>query len=214
MLKLLALALLAGIVQTCYAQDSASPYDTNVWIHGGVLFAGLGVMLPLAILFPAALRNVTPSGWMPVHAFIQLIIVLPLTGIGFYYSKKVSFYFGFDYMTRHQKLGLAVFILVVLQMALGIVQNIVYRSRMARYNKTEKVTAAPKNTILHLFHHVIGYLLVLLILIQIPFGLQEYGPGSTPNGVWIAWWIWTGIILASLIAAVANDVRKSMANGI
>lgn len=219
-------------------------YDKFVIAHAALMFFALAVMIPFAIMFPAAMRNIVPSSWFPAHATLQLGIVLPCLIAGFVLAIKASL--GYDWKSRHQKLGLAIFVLIFVQMAIGIVSHMRYRRlvatnaqegladdlRRAQRRNSSLMLEDPKEEIQtegpmeqarpapamtpsrpsrprfpNILHFIIGYAVPLLVLVQIPFGLQEYGPGSTPKAVWTAWWVWTGVLMVAWAASIINRAR-------
>ena len=164
--------------------------------HGILFFIAWGVAPFVGIFVARYLKNAMGVWWYRVHLgiFVGITGVLSLISFFLIYSQKQS-----HFNDNHQKIGLAIFILMFFQFALGYTCNALW---------DPKRSAVPWWDVLHWYF---GRSLVLLAVINIFLGLLEYAE-YTGNQVplentqilrympiFAAYWVWIGIMFSIMI---------------
>ncbi|KAJ7041479.1 hypothetical protein C8F04DRAFT_1300837 [Mycena alexandri] len=96
-----------------------SAFENKARIHAHIMFFGYLVALPLGIFIPRYLRTFF-RGWFWPHAIMNFFITGPLIFTGFALGYQTTTTSGFPHFTDpHQKAGLALFIMYLIQVFLG-----------------------------------------------------------------------------------------------
>jgi hypothetical protein len=140
--------------------------DWGAIIHAIVMCLAFVIVFPLGGLL---LRMLDSVRWHAICQFIALVITLVGSGIGLYIS------FGYNRSrnvnSAHQIIGIFIFLLVIVQFALGFVHHRIYKRQQ-------------RSTILGKVHLWLGPLVIVLGLINAPLGFNlacEYTRPRMPD---------------------------------
>ena len=156
---------------------------------------GLIVSAPLAILVGRYMRR---STWFPIHAVINVlvaILVISCFGMGVWATGSPAF------VDTHHKVGLAIFIIVIIQVLLGAVAH---KSRLSMPSPTTRVPTLASKSPIRLVHIVFGLATIALSFYQVHSGFEEWETSSdeqtaVPNAVKIVFWILLGVFAAAYL---------------
>ncbi|KAJ7773968.1 hypothetical protein B0H16DRAFT_1304278 [Mycena metata] len=96
-----------------------SPFENKARIHAHIMFFGYLIALPLGIFIPRYLRTFF-RGWFWPHAIMNFFVTGPLIFTGFALGYQTTTTSGLPHFTDpHQKAGLALFIMYLIQICLG-----------------------------------------------------------------------------------------------
>jgi len=178
---------------------SQSYYSKLIVAHA--VFGSLAAMIlaPAAILSARWLRN---TRWFPAHALLNLatamsIVITFALGTQAAMSGGHGSQFVGEHASRHHKLGLAVFILVILQSVGGAAIHWLPQGHFIRWS-----------------HVGIGLVVAGCLYAQTYLGFGEWNEntdtGTTvPRGVVIVFWILFALEVAAYVAGIAFGRRFS-----
>ncbi|KAI5478611.1 hypothetical protein MNV49_004753 [Pseudohyphozyma bogoriensis] len=174
--------------------SSAGRSKRDMYLIAHAVLGSLGLLLfsPLAILLARFLRRRT---WFPMHAGINLLAAVCVV-IAF--AIGVSHTRGKDFDDTHTRLGLALFLLVIVQVAVGTLAHTVHipTSEISRVpSLSGKFTG---KGLVRIFHIILGITIVVLGFVQVKLGFEEYeeksdGGHETPMGVKVVFWVLVGV---------------------
>ncbi|KAF8823544.1 hypothetical protein HHX47_DHR10000120 [Lentinula edodes] len=127
-------------------------------------FTPVYVVIPSLRGYPeCVLLTIAPCRWFPVHFVVQLFLSGPVIFAAWYYGWKTSNVLGLGhFLDPHQKMGLALLILYVLQLLLGLFTHFIkLRSPFG------PGTRSPQNY----FHVFLGLVILVLAAEQVHYGL-------------------------------------------
>ncbi|PBK61597.1 uncharacterized protein ARMOST_14839 [Armillaria ostoyae] len=176
-----------------------TPIEQQLKTHAILCTTGFLIFLPVGVLVPRYTRTKT-NRWFPVHLVIQLCISAPVIFAGWALGHKSAGQLGLPHFTDpHQKAGLALLILYILQLVLGLGIHWVKLRWFAR--------RPPQNYV----HAVLGLVILALAAYQVHYGLYTEWTFATgglhvvPDSAKHAWlalvvifWVLYGIGLAFL----------------
>ncbi|CAD6573479.1 MAG: hypothetical protein CYPHOPRED_005154 [Cyphobasidiales sp. Tagirdzhanova-0007] len=165
-----------------------SHHDRYIVAHATLGSLAALVLAPAAILSGRYLR--TWRHWNVVHAILNaftaiLIIIVFALGLAALPIHNEFFGMGSD---THHKLGLATFLIVMVQAILGI------GARAVKHPPHNYVTLQKKRNPLRLFHIAFGIGTAGVLYAQVYTGFHEWDIASesmttVPRSVWIIYWI-------------------------
>jgi magnesium-transporting ATPase (P-type) len=125
--------------------------------------------------------------WYRVHVGLRLGITGLLSLISFILIVLNVQEPHFD--GSHQKIGLAIFILMFIQFALGFISNALWDPQRTHAPWWDKV------------HWYFGRGLIILAVINIYLGIEEFSEvtGESMVGLIIGYWIWIGILFSMFL---------------
>ncbi|CAD6594570.1 MAG: hypothetical protein ASARMPRED_000913 [Alectoria sarmentosa] len=169
---------------------SQSKHDKYVIAHATLASIATLILAPAAILTARYLR--AWRYWNIVHLALNaltavFIIITFALGTAALPAGKSQQFFGMHSDTHH-KLGLATFLIVMVQVVLGLGARVVKRPA---YNY---VALQTNRNPLRLFHILFGIATAGILYAQVYTGFQEWDDKSdskttTPKSVWIIYWI-------------------------
>ncbi|GAV98690.1 hypothetical protein LENED_000083 [Lentinula edodes] len=138
------------------------PLEIMAKNHAILATTGFLILLPVGVLVARYARTFTPV-WFPVHFVVQLFLSGPVIFAAWYYGWKTSNVLGLGhFLDPHQKMGLALLILYVLQLLLGLFTHFIkLRSPFG------PGTRSPQNY----FHVFLGLVILVLAAEQVHYGL-------------------------------------------
>ncbi|KAK0489542.1 hypothetical protein EDD18DRAFT_1081321 [Armillaria luteobubalina] len=176
-----------------------TPIEQQLKTHAILSTTGFLILLPVGVLVPRYTRTYT-NRWFPIHLVVQLCISAPIIFAGWGLGHKSAGQLGLPHFTDpHQKTGLALLILYILQLVLGL---------GIHWVKIRWVARRPPQNYVHVF---LGLVILALAAYQVHYGLYTEWTFATgglhvvPNSAKHAWralvvvfWILYGIGLAFL----------------
>ncbi|CAO1620184.1 unnamed protein product [Parajaminaea phylloscopi] len=179
--------------------ESASGRDLNayhnrVWItHMVFMILTWLVLVPAAILVGRFGRNMFK--WFPVHRGLQLAAVATLV-IGFFIAVGTTSQAKLPHFDgRHQKVGLAIFILTIFQALLGHFGHVIRQSKGTRAQ--------------NLVHIFLGLLLFCLAVWNIHLGFSEaWVWWQVPNAASYVVYAWAAVLGVTYLAGMALLPRQ------
>ncbi|BGP54871.1 hypothetical protein JCM8202_003380 [Rhodotorula sphaerocarpa] len=206
------------IVLATMAADTAGPNATKSKGKGGskrsivIAHAVLGsvaflILSPAAVLTARFGRDRIP--WLLPHWVLNSLsvaCVIATFGLGAYAT-------GNGFHDTHTRLGLALFILVIIQATLGVVGHRTKRTRLTSSRPSFKPYSPevdrPGFPFVRLFHVLIGLTTIGLGYWQIETGISSDGEwnrkmskaGSVPTAVVVIFWILVGVEIAAYVVA-------------
>ncbi|KAJ6571448.1 hypothetical protein B0H19DRAFT_1255418 [Mycena capillaripes] len=166
-----------------------SPIESKARIHAHVAFFGYLVGLPLGIFMARYLRTFTNSWFWP-HAIMNFLFTGPVILTGFALGYQTTSMVDMPHFTDpHQKVGLALLIMYLVQVFLGIFIHWVkfpFRFPGGRH---------PQNYL----HAILGLAIVALASWQTHYGLWTEWAFVTGNSHPVNWrckHFWLGIVIA------------------
>ncbi|KAI8899945.1 hypothetical protein BC833DRAFT_524051, partial [Globomyces pollinis-pini] len=109
--------------ETILQASSAFPLSTVIIIHGILMFIAWVVVPFVAIFVARYLKNVIPTRWFTIHFMLLGVVTGVLTIVSailvFLYIDERNPYFD----TLHAKLGVAIVIVMLCQIALGVISD-------------------------------------------------------------------------------------------
>eukprot|EP00914_Ancora_sagittata_P012730 GHVO01024522.1.p1 GENE.GHVO01024522.1~~GHVO01024522.1.p1 ORF type:complete len:154 (+),score=2.61 GHVO01024522.1:672-1133(+) len=135
-----------------------SPLEVMARNHAILATTGFLILLPIGVLIPRYTRSFTPA-WFPIHFVIQLFLSGPVIFSAWYYGWQTSEALQLGhFLDPHQKMGLVLLILYVIQLALGLFTHFIkLRSPFG------PGTRAPQNY----FHVFLGLVILVLAAEQV-----------------------------------------------
>lgn len=184
----------------------SSAYDSSSfesWIQGApwqlathaiMMFVAWVFLFPGATLLPLLLRFKNSTMWFKGHKFLVLIACI-LSVVAF--AIIVKYKWGSNFNSVHGKLGLAIFVIVAVHIALAIV-------RPGHDDDWRKAWEWA--------HHALGRALLILGLVNVVLGIKQYElyymPNAASSKVILASIV---IVAAMLIVTVIFVVRRCLA---
>mmetsp|Transcript_2297 Transcript_2297/g.4884 ORF Transcript_2297/g.4884 Transcript_2297/m.4884 type:complete len:309 (-) Transcript_2297:295-1221(-) len=178
------------------AQEVTAP-NKGLWLaHGVILFLAWGVFVPFAVQ-ASLLRKLLPEGgiWFQIHRGLNTIS-LALFIAGFAISvattnKEEQPHFS----NPHRRMGLAMFIMAILQVIGGIVRP---------HNPPEGEKKKPVRVGWEVGHRVLGVSLLACGFWQMYEGILLYGvkystDESDEEAITIAYWVWISVMIAVMV---------------
>ncbi|KAF9067966.1 hypothetical protein BDP27DRAFT_1225111 [Rhodocollybia butyracea] len=139
--------------------------------HALLSTIGFLILLPFGVLVARYARTFTPV-WFPVHAAFQLLFSGPVIFAGWYYGHRTATLMGLPHFNDpHEKTGLALLILYVIQLVLGLFTHFVKLP-----SPFGAGTRSPQN-----YFHVFLGLVILVVAAE-----------QVHRGLYIEWIIGTG----------------------
>ncbi|KAJ3720595.1 hypothetical protein FB446DRAFT_648078 [Lentinula raphanica] len=138
------------------------PLEIMAKNHAILATTGFLILLPVGVLIARYARTFTPI-WFPVHFVVQLFLSGPVIFAAWYYGWKTSNVLGLGhFLDPHQKMGLVLLILYVVQLFLGLFTHFIkLRSPFG------PGTRPPQNY----FHVFLGLVILILAAEQVHYGL-------------------------------------------
>ncbi|BGP07380.1 hypothetical protein JCM10049v2_003211 [Rhodotorula toruloides] len=183
---------------------------------GGLAFA---IVVPLAILTARFGRE--RFAWLPPHVALQLLAAsMVITAFALAVSQT-----GNLFADLHQRLGLVLFLLVILQLLLGYLAHLTLPSALTSSSPS---LSRPRPSLARAIHILLGLTILALGWVQIHTGIKEggewyratLGMEEVPRAVRGVFWTLVGLfVLAYLgewVAAIRRGVRgekKAATNG-
>jgi uncharacterized membrane protein len=155
----------------------AQDYNKILRIHGGMMFVAWFI-LPIVGIYIA--RFFRKRNWFPVH-LTMMILTLLLTVSSFILivlHRPYPHFSSYDKLNNsHTKIGLTVFIGLIIQVILGSIAHTIRKTNV--------------------IHKLLGRLLVILALINVIIGMFVYSSfGNISKGYFISIYILLGIIIS------------------
>jgi len=164
------------------------PFEQKAKTHAILCTVGFLILLPIGALVARYGRNFT-NHWFKVHFAFQLFIAGPIIFVGWSMGYKTSSeLLSVHFFDRHQKIGLALLILYVAQLALGLFIHYVKMPSLFRGHRP------PQNYL----HGILGISIFALAAYQVHYGLYTEwlnlgGGHEIPDSAKHAW---LGLIIA------------------
>ncbi|KAM0749069.1 hypothetical protein T439DRAFT_61032 [Meredithblackwellia eburnea MCA 4105] len=171
-----------------------SKRDMYLIAHATLGSLALVLFTPVAILIGRLLRSYT---WFPAHRGLQLLAtVLVIAAFGIGVSEKRGKHFD----DTHTRLGLSIFIIVLIQVGLGA---FAHSTPGTPANSTSRLpTLHRAKSPVRLLHIFIGIAILALGFAQVHLGFDEWQTESdeltrVPKGVRVVYWILVGVTSAA-----------------
>ncbi|KWU47434.1 hypothetical protein RHOSPDRAFT_30859 [Rhodotorula sp. JG-1b] len=225
----ISLNLTMPVVLSALVAGAAGPNDSDAGSSGGG--SNRNILIAHAVLGSLAFLILTPAAvliarfgrdrisWFPPHWILNVlsvIFVIVTFALGTYAR-------GNGWSTTHERLGLAVFILVLLQATLGLVGHRTQRTQLtsSRPSFGSYASSAKRHSfpVVRLSHALLGLITLGLGYWQIETGLSDDGEwntmaenGNVPKSVQVIFWILLGVEVAAYVVAwlwqIAARVKK------
>ncbi|KAI3602750.1 CBD9-like protein [Moniliophthora roreri] len=178
------------------------PYQKLIVAHAIFCVVGFLLLLPVGALLARYLRTFTDV-WFKGHWIIQFALAGPPIVVGIAMGIQAVVKAGVKHLDDgHKKWGIALFILYLVQCALGAFIHFIKPSKPGR---------PPQNYI----HAVLGLLIIALALYQVRTGYADEWPKATgredipgANAVWITWAVLLPILYAAGLAFLPKQYRQ------
>lgn len=159
-------------------------YERMIEVHAALFSTAFLIVLPIGALV-ARLRTLN-SLWFPSHWILQFYLAGPLVLAAFIVVVTAVKQHGLGHFNdTHKRVGLALFVMYIVQCAIGAFIHFVKSKRMRR---------PPQNYL----HAVLGLAIIGLALYQVHLGYTTewrlYVAGKIPIGVNVAWTVWVVVI--------------------
>ncbi|KAI8984521.1 hypothetical protein BDF20DRAFT_999499 [Mycotypha africana] len=169
-----------------------------IFVHGGLMVFVWLIAVPLAIGINMYARK-KGKPWGPkVHMIIMAIAAfVPYTT-----SAIIAFVVSGEFKPRpHSGIGTALSFGLWTQVALGIINHLIFRYRRAHNCLPSK---RPWNNHVHIWF---GKILLLLALINVPLGMRIKRP---PMALYIVYAIWVGLLIIGFVylACMRDEVEE------
>jgi hypothetical protein len=137
-----------------------SPLEKQIRTHALLSSVGFLVLLPAGALLARYLRTFARRWWR-AHAAVQLLVAGPVIFAGWYYGHKTAAQLqSGDYNDPHKKIGLALLVLYVAQLALGAFVHAVKLPLRGGHRPPQNYA-----------HAVLGLAILALAAYQVHYGL-------------------------------------------
>jgi len=201
-----------------------SMHDKLIIVHA--TFAGLAVMIlvPAGILFTRFLRlgRRTATSWFSTHSTLQILALISLiivfaTGVQAVKGGGHGSQFTGPKKDTHHDLGLAVFILFLVQVLFGIASHYTQGPNQLPTEKGEHThvpsVTAPRNRI-RTVHLLFGLATTAILYAQIVIGFDEWDMTSdsmttVPEGVRDVFWILFGLEIGMYFTGYAFELTRT-----
>ncbi|EJD42282.1 CBD9-like protein [Auricularia subglabra TFB-10046 SS5] len=170
---------------------SSGSQPLNKWqkfvvVHAVLFAVGFLVMLPIGALIARLLRtSVEGKTWFRAHAVVQGWLTFPIMVVAFAFATSAVEQRGAaHYDDFHKRLGLALFILYLLQVLFGSIVHFV-----------KPRSAAARRPLQNYAHAVVGLVIIGLAYAQVRNGYEHEwseatGRGKPSNAVNVLWIVW------------------------
>ncbi|KAL0579718.1 hypothetical protein V5O48_002282 [Marasmius crinis-equi] len=139
-----------------------SPIEIQARNHAILCATGFLILLPVGALIARYARTFTRS-WFPIHLAFQLFIAGPVIFTGWYYGWKTANELGFPHFSDpHEKMGLSLLILYVVQLLGGL---------FIHWVKTPSPFGVGTRPPQNYFHGFLGLAIFVLAASQVHYGL-------------------------------------------
>ena len=170
----------------------AQDYNYILRIHGIMMFLAWFICSVIGIYIARFLRKIN---WFPIHLFFTIATLL-LTVASFILIvlyRPVPHFVSLDSLNNaHVKIGLTIFIALILQVILGTVSHIFYAQRHSNESPLW----------FNQIHKVLGKFLTILAIINVIIGMYVYSSfRSISTGYFVAIYILLGVIVWVFIAS-------------
>ena len=197
---------------------NSQSYKSLLIGHVVLMSLGFGLFIPLGALTSSFLPHKAVLWWLPLHATLAVSgLVCILAGFGLiigFVSLEGGSHFTLGglsgpTMKAHHVIGAVLVSFVVVQAALGILSDTLWRVRFRRTGAMPLPGPFPEKT-----HWWLGRFIVLLSVVQIFLGLVEgeveFGYGAWIYGVYAAWYGILAIVVLLLLYKLRVDLKKAM----
>ncbi|KAI0795460.1 hypothetical protein C8Q75DRAFT_712106 [Abortiporus biennis] len=180
------------------------PFEKKIVAHAVLSMVGFIILLPAGALVARWTRTFT-NMWFKGHWIIQLGLAAPVIIAGFALGVSAVETSGSPHLNdRHKKAGLAVFILYMVQLALG---------GLIHYVKPSSFTIDKKRPIQNYVHAVLGLLIIALAFYQVRTGIRTEwilttGRAQIGNAANIVWYIWVVVVPVAYFAGLSLLPRQ------
>jgi len=174
------------------------PFEKMIVAHGILSVIGFLFVLPAGALFARFLRTFT-NRWFKGHWIIQFALAGPIIIAAFACAcSAVSTAGSPGFNDTHKKVGLAIFVLYLVQISLG---------GFIHYIKPKSFTVDRKRPIQNYGHAVLGLAIIVLAFYQVRTGFKTEwflttGRSPVGNGANIVWYIWVVVIPLAYIGGL------------
>lgn len=162
-------------------------YNNLVKAHASLMTTTFLLLIPIGIFFSRFGRKFI-SRWVKIH----MVLMLSTTTFPFL-AAFICAYFSAtpdNFTSSHTQIGLTIFLLIWIQIFLGLTNHIIYNYRTKRNN-------IPLKRFWYNYIHIwLGRIVFLLGICNIPIGLNLY---AVPNFYYILYAIWTFFLLCVFI---------------
>ncbi|EGU12958.1 hypothetical protein RTG_00999 [Rhodotorula toruloides ATCC 204091] len=201
-----AYAVAANATSTPPPQTQQAPPPTAL---GGLAFA---IIVPLAILTARFGRE--RFAWLPPHAALQLLAAsMVITTFALAVSQT-----GNLFADLHQRLGLVLFLLVVLQLLLGYLAHFTLPSALTSCSPS---LSRPRPSFARAIHILLGLTILALGWVQIHTGIKKggewyratLGMEEVPRAVRGVFWTLVGLFVLAYVGEWVAAIRRGMRGG-
>jgi hypothetical protein len=147
------------------------PYEKKGRNHALLCTIGFMILLPIGVLVPRYLRTLTQRWWF-AHWIIQFLISGPVIFAGWALGyQTTNELFSPRFSDHHEKVGLALLLLYLVQLFFGIFIHFVKMPSLFRGHRP------PQNY----FHAILGLVILALAAYQVHYGLTTEWAFATGN---------------------------------
>ncbi|KAI8992905.1 hypothetical protein BD414DRAFT_482655 [Trametes punicea] len=181
------------------------PFEKYIVAHAIFCVIGFLGFLPLGALLARYTRTYT-SSWFTAHWICQLALAGPTIIIGVALGIHAVNLSGTGAVNDvHKKWGIAIFVLYLLQVAIGLTIHYVKPRSWA--------SGRGRRPVQNYFHAVFGLLIIAFAMFQVRTGFRsewpaQTGRGSVGNGANVFWYFWIIFISALYFAGLAFLFRQ------
>jgi len=186
-------------------------FDIRVRNHALLSSIGFLVLLPIGVLVARYTRTL-PYKWFYAHWIIQLVISAPVIFVGWSLGYKTSSILeNGHFQDPHQKIGLALLVLYVIQLVIGVLVHFFKFSTILRGHR------APHNYL----HVIIGLAIFALAQYNVHYGLYTEWPifiegfhniPQSANNAWLALTILFWVLYALGMALIPRQFKQESEN--
>ncbi|CAI2175640.1 13230_t:CDS:2 [Funneliformis geosporum] len=176
-----------------------SRYDKMMIAHGSLMFAAWLVIIPGAIFIARFAKDILRTTWFKLHVGIQIFLSFPIIVTG-----SVLTYVAvgkLEFNDPHKVIGFLLLLGLFIQLAIGAVHHKLFDPNRAYVPWWTKL------------HWWFGRALVLLAIIQIPFGLKLYGAKKIYLYIYLVYLFILMVAFSFLSFRLWNKSRDQKDNG-
>eukprot|EP01098_Paradermamoeba_levis_P008219 TRINITY_DN3408_c0_g1_i1.p1 TRINITY_DN3408_c0_g1~~TRINITY_DN3408_c0_g1_i1.p1 ORF type:complete len:550 (-),score=155.41 TRINITY_DN3408_c0_g1_i1:90-1739(-) len=175
----------SGQININFRTGEVSFLSDNRHVHGWLMWVAWGILVPIGSLIARAMKKSMGVWWFRIHIVLMVLAAaLTIAGFGIIVDYKSS-----HFNNVHSRLGLAVFILAMIQPFIGVLADFMFDA-----DRT-KTPIFPD-----MVHWIIGWSTLILAFTNFWLGIDIYDAAKV---FWILWGIHFGIFTVGLIIAVA-----------
>jgi len=193
------------------------PQEVLTRNHALLCTVGFLILLPVGVLVARYTRTFTPV-WFPAHFVIQLFLSGPVIFAGWYYGHQATKTFETpNFSDPHEKMGLALLILYVIQLSLGL---------FTHYVKLRSPFGAGTRPPQNYFHVLLGLAILGLAAEQVHYGMytewalgtgNEHPVPKSAKSAWLAlvviFWVLYAIGLAFVPRQFTQEKEARSSSG-